>query len=127
MSKDEVVGANGTRDDGITRKDFLDGVAIGAAGLAGEPDGVVQNTMQIVHSIMINRWNYGYAHELSSVFDPSLYGPWDEQPHRIGARPFENVAIACSDSEAFAYTHSAINEGFRAVTDLPGSALPAAP
>src|SRR5262249_16871704 len=27
-----------------------------------------------VNSLMINRWNYGYAHELSSVFDPSLYG-----------------------------------------------------
>ena len=34
MSKDEVVGANGKHDDGITRRDFLDGVAIGAAGLA---------------------------------------------------------------------------------------------
>src|SRR5262245_13589505 len=34
MAKDEVVGANGKHDDGITRKDFLDGVAIGAAGLA---------------------------------------------------------------------------------------------
>ena len=80
-----------------------------------------------VNSIMFNRWNYGYAHELSSCFDPSLYGPWDEQPHRKGSVPFENVAIACSDSEAFAYTHSAINEGFRAVNDLPGSAPPATP
>ena len=75
-----------------------------------------------VNSIMINRWNYGYAHELSSVFDPSLYGPWAEQPQRKGSVPFGNVAIACSDSEGFAYTHSAINEGFRAVNDLPGNA-----
>lgn len=74
-----------------------------------------------VNSIMINRWNYGYAHELSSVFDPSLYGPWAQQPHRKGSVPFANVAIACSDSEGFAYTHSAINEGFRAVNELPGS------
>jgi len=73
-----------------------------------------------VHSIMINRWNYGYAHELSSVFDPSLYGPWAEQPQRKGCVPFENVAIACADSLAFAYTHRAINEGARAVNDLPG-------
>ena len=71
---------------------------------------------------MINRWNYGYAHELSSVFDPSLYGPWAEQPQRKGSVPFGNLAIACSDSEGFAYTHSAINEGFRAVNDLPGNA-----
>jgi spermidine dehydrogenase len=72
-----------------------------------------------VHSIMINRWNYGYAHELSSVFDPSLYGPWVDQPQRKGCAPFRNVAIACADSLAFAYTHSAINEGARAVNDLP--------
>ena len=75
-----------------------------------------------VHSVMFNRWNYGYAHELSSCFDASLYGPWSEQPHRKGSVPFRNVSIACSDSEAFAYTHSAINEGFRAVNDLPAAA-----
>ncbi len=75
-----------------------------------------------VHSVMFNRWNYGYAHELSSCFDASLYGAWADQPHRKGCVPFGNVAIACSDSEGFAYTHSAINEGFRAVNDLPGAA-----
>ena len=46
-----------------------------------------------------NRWNYGYAHELSSCFDASLYGPWADQPHRKGSVPFRNVSIACSDSE----------------------------
>ena len=37
---------------------------------------------------------------------------------REGAR-IKNVAIANSDSGAFAYTHSAINEAYRAVQDLP--------
>ncbi len=73
-----------------------------------------------IHSIMINRWNYGYAHELTSVWDPSLYGPWANQPQVRGRRPLRNVSIANSDSAAFAYTHSAINEGYRAVQDLPG-------
>jgi spermidine dehydrogenase len=73
-----------------------------------------------IHSIMINRWNYGYAHELTSVWDPSLYGPWTNQPQVKGRRPLRNVSIANSDSAAFAYTHSAINEGYRAVQDLPG-------
>jgi len=73
-----------------------------------------------LHSIMINRWNYGYAHELTSVWDPSLYGPWADQPQVRGRRPLRNVSIANSDSAAFAYTHSAINEGYRAVQDLPG-------
>ena len=69
----------------------------------------------------INRWSYGYAHELSSVFDPSLYGPVEGQPQYAGRQPFRNVAIANADSEAFAYTHAAINEAHRAVQDLPAS------
>jgi spermidine dehydrogenase len=68
---------------------------------------------------MINRWNYGYAHELTSVWDKSLYGPVAKQPQVIGRRPYRNVSVANSDSAAFAYTHSAINEGYRAVQDLP--------
>ena len=72
-----------------------------------------------VDSIMVNRWNYGYAHELTSVFDASLYGPFDEQPQVRGSRPFLNVAIANSDSEGFGYTHAAIQQGYRAVRDLP--------
>ncbi|UJA19431.1 NAD(P)/FAD-dependent oxidoreductase [Thermoleophilia bacterium SCSIO 60948] len=72
-----------------------------------------------IDSIMINRWNYGYAHELTGVWDPSLYGPWEKQPHRRGSVPYRNVSIANSDSQAFAYTHSAIQEAARAVQDLP--------
>ena len=72
-----------------------------------------------IHDWKMNRWNYGYAHELTSTFDPSAYGPVENQPQYAGRQPFKNVAIACSDSEAFAYTHSAINEGYRAVQDLP--------
>ncbi len=70
-------------------------------------------------SIMINRWNYGYAHELTSVWDPTAYGPDAENPHVKGRVPFRNIAIANSDSGAFAYTHSAFSEGYRAVWDLP--------
>jgi spermidine dehydrogenase len=72
-----------------------------------------------IESIMLNRWNYGYAYELCSTFDPSLFGPVSGQPQVRGRQPFANVAIANSDSGAFAYTHSAINEAHRAVQDLP--------
>jgi spermidine dehydrogenase len=72
-----------------------------------------------VHAVMVNRWNYGYAHELTSTWDPSLYGPNANQPQVKGRVPFKNVSIANSDSAAFAYTHSAINEGYRAIQDLP--------
>jgi len=73
-----------------------------------------------INAIMFNRWNYGYAHEMTSVWDPSLYGPWKDQPQVRGRKPLRNVSIANSDSGAFAYTHSAIDEGYRAVQDLPG-------
>lgn len=69
--------------------------------------------------IMVNRWNYGYAHELTSLWDPSLYGAYEDQPHRRGKAPFRNVAIANADSQGFAYFHSAVQEGHRAVQDLP--------
>ena len=72
-----------------------------------------------INAIMMNRWNYGYAHELTSVWDPSLYGPVAQQPHVKGRVPFRNVSIANSDSGAMAYTHSAISEAYRAVQDLP--------
>jgi spermidine dehydrogenase len=72
-----------------------------------------------IDSIIVNRWNYGYAYELTSTFDPTLFGPNAKQPHVIGRKPYRNVAIANSDSGAFAYTHSAINEAYRAVQELP--------
>jgi spermidine dehydrogenase len=72
-----------------------------------------------IAALTINRWNYGYAHELTSVWDPSVYGPVADQPQVRGRVPFRNVAIANSDSGAMAYTHSAISEGYRAVQDLP--------
>lgn len=91
--------------------DFLDR-SVNRAGGDFEPE-------RDIAGIMINRWNYGYAYELASPFDPSVYGPNANQPHVRGRVPFGNVAIANSDSGAFAYTHSAIDEGYRAVNDLP--------
>jgi spermidine dehydrogenase len=72
-----------------------------------------------VHAVMVNRWNYGYAHELTSTWDPSAFGPVADQPQVKGRVPFKNVSIANSDSGAMAYTHSAIAEGYRAIQDLP--------
>ena len=39
-----------------------------------------------LHSLTINRWNYGYAHELTSVWDPSVYGPVGEPAAGARAR-----------------------------------------
>ena len=51
--------------------------------------------------------------------DPSLYGAYADQPQRRGKAPFRNVSIANADSQGFAYFHSAVQEGYRAVQDLP--------
>jgi spermidine dehydrogenase len=88
--------------------------SVNAAGGDFEPE-------RDIHSLMVNRWNYGYAHEFTSVWDPSLYGAFADQPHTQGRVPYRNVAIANSDSQAFAYTHSAIQEGYRSVQDLPAA------
>ena len=90
-----------------------------AAGLRGAWSARDFDPERDIDSIMVNRWNYGYAYELCSTFDPSLFGPVAQQPQVLGRKPYKNVAIANSDSGAFAYTHSAINEGYRAVNDLP--------
>ena len=80
-----------------------------------------------IDEIMINRWNYGYAHELTSLWDPSLYGRYKDQPQRRAIKPFRNISIANADSQAFAYFHSAIQEGYRAVGDLPKPKAPPKP
>ena len=49
--------------------------------------------------IMINRWNYGYAHELSSLSTPRSTAR-NEQPHRKGSVPYENIAIAARTRRA---------------------------
>ena len=74
-----------------------------------------------IQSIMVNRWNYGYAYELTLDLRPlAVRAEGQPAARAAAASPFKNVAIANSDSGAFAYTHSAINEAYRAVQDLPG-------
>ena len=45
-----------------------------------------------IHDWKINRWSYGYAHELTSTFDPSMYGPNPVSRRWPARQPFRNVA-----------------------------------
>lgn len=74
-----------------------------------------------ITAITVNRWSHGYAYEYNSLWD----GPWaeGEQPCEIARRPFGRITIANSDAGAFAYTNSAIDQAWRAVRELPASAL----
>jgi spermidine dehydrogenase len=69
-----------------------------------------------ITAITVNRWPHGYAYEYNPLFDPDW--PAGQAPHEIGRRPFGRIAIANSDSAAAAYTDAAIDQAYRAVTEL---------
>lgn len=69
-----------------------------------------------VLAVTVNRWPHGYARDLLDLEAPEwLASPG---PYEIGRQRFGNIAIANSDSGADAYTHTAIDQAWRAVNDL---------
>jgi len=75
-----------------------------------------------IEAITVNRWAHGYAYEYDWYSDRAL--PPGPPPNVLGRKPFGNITIANSDSAARAYTDAAIDEGWRAVNELPGFARP---
>jgi len=69
-----------------------------------------------IEAITVNRWPHGYSYEYLSLFDPVW--PKGQAPHEIGRQPFGNIHIANSDAGVFAYTNEAIDQGWRAVTEI---------
>ena len=69
-----------------------------------------------IEAITVNRWPHGYGYEYNPLFDPQ-WGP-GQAPHEIGRKPHGRITIANSDSGATAYTDVAIDQAFRAVTEL---------
>jgi spermidine dehydrogenase len=69
-----------------------------------------------IEGLTVNRWAHGYAYTPNSLFEPD----WTEaeKPWVIGRKPFGQIAIANSDAGASAYTDCAIDQAFRAVTEL---------
>jgi spermidine dehydrogenase len=70
-----------------------------------------------IQAITVNRWPHGYAYEYNQLFEP-LDRPESERPCVIGRRPFGRITIANSDSDGHAYTNIAIDQGYRAVSEL---------
>jgi spermidine dehydrogenase len=78
-----------------------------------------------IEAITCNRWSHGYAYEYMRPWD--AFWPDGELPIVKARKPWGRIAIANSDSGAYAYAHSAIDQAARAVRELlgdPGS-LPA--
>ena len=75
------------------------------------------NAAEDILAITVNRWPHGYARDHLNLEDPA----WntDPPPNEIGRLTFGNIAIANSDAGADAYTHTAFDQAWRAVNELP--------
>jgi spermidine dehydrogenase len=71
-----------------------------------------------IEAITANRWSHGYAYEYMRPWD--AFWPDGPLPIETARKPWGRIAIANSDSGAYAYAHSAIDQAARAVKDLLG-------
>lgn len=73
-----------------------------------------------IMAITVNRWPHGYARDHVDLEDSN----WnmDPPPEVVGRQRIGRIAIANSDAAADAYTHAAIDQAWRAVSELKQSA-----
>ena len=71
-----------------------------------------------IAAITVNRWPHGYAYEYNYLFDPEW--PDGQQPCQIARQRFGRIAIANSDAAAAAYTDQAMDQAYRAISELIG-------
>jgi spermidine dehydrogenase len=71
-----------------------------------------------IEAITCNRWSHGYALEYMRPWDQ--FWPDGPLPIEKARQPWGRIAIANSDSGAYAYVHSAIDQAGRAVKELLG-------
>ena len=72
-------------------------------------------------AITVNRWSHGYAYYPTALYDDIDTKPF---PEELARQRLGQVAIANSDAGWDAYTHTAIDQAWRAVEELnsPGKA-----
>jgi spermidine dehydrogenase len=73
-----------------------------------------------IEGITVNRWPHGYSYTwYNPLFDPVYDEDDDERyPHFRARKQFGRIAIANADAGANAMFETAIEEGYRAVTEL---------
>ncbi len=97
----------------LTFEDFereVRGVLNGVLGAGGF------DAAEDILAITVNRWPHGYARDHIDLEDPAWNA--DPPPNVIGRQRFGRIAIANSDAGADAYTHTAIDQAWRAVNEL---------
>jgi spermidine dehydrogenase len=72
-----------------------------------------------IEGITVNRWSHGYAYEYMRPWD--AFWPDGPLPIESARQPWGRISIANSDSGAYAYAHSAIDQAVRAVRELIGA------
>ncbi|WP_417465263.1 NAD(P)-binding protein [Kordiimonas sp.] len=100
---------------GLSFEDFEEAIvreltdAMGPYGFDAERD---------IAGITVNRWPHGYAYEYNELFD----GDWSPKkgPHVAARKKVGKLAIANSDSSAYAYVNGAVDAAIRAVGELYG-------
>ncbi len=66
-----------------------------------------------IHAITVNPWSHGYAYGGSEIHDSEM-----SDFAQIARKPFGRIAIAKSDAGADAYANVAIDQAWRAVSEL---------
>jgi spermidine dehydrogenase len=84
------------------------GRMLGSAGFEFDRD---------VAAITVNRWPHGYAYTPTPLYDDPAH---QASTAKLARRRLGRIAIANSDSGWDAYTHVAIDQAHRAVTELTG-------
>lgn len=98
---------------GLTFEDYEREVRTVLDGLLGPAGFDVAND---VLAITVNRWPHGYSYDYLDLFDEDW--PEGEAPHEIARQAHGNITIANSDAAADAYTHAAIDQAYRAVSEF---------
>jgi spermidine dehydrogenase len=74
--------------------------------------------------ITVNRWPHGYTYSYNPLFDPQewAFTTTAERPCVVARQRIGRIAIANADAAASPHTDAAINEAYRAVSELIQSA-----
>jgi spermidine dehydrogenase len=75
------------------------------------------NVQEDILAITVNRWPHGYSYEYLDLWDEDFEE--GKAPHEVASRPYGRITFANSDAGASAYTHVAIDEAYRSVSQLP--------
>lgn len=79
---------------------------LGSAGFDHQKD---------IEAIIVNRWGHCYSYTENSLYDDPKEA---EETIKTARKPFKNIVIANSDSDWQAYMHAAIDQAYRAISEL---------